>query len=297
MTNNGYTFVGMPRGETQAVFNKSTDYGKTWTRTLIDRTGAANGFGSTVNLGINRVAALKDGTLVFLSSRSIPGGSQIRVFRSTDRGDTWSGPINIYATSGSLPPVTIGTTRFSLPGTTQIVAVNNHTVAFLAGDRQAYAQNGTWQMDLWESTDSGLTWSSKPVLTSPYPIVMPAIGTDRQGRIGVTWFEANTSTAPPFTPPTLGERERFAYIDRDGNLSTPVTVGAAWWNAYTPTYGYNWRQGDYIQVRATPGGFATIAPQGPPLVAGPEAVDVEGNVDGVVVANIDVQPSEGRGHR
>jgi hypothetical protein len=156
--------------------------------------------------------------------------------------------------------------------------VKDHTFAFLA-------TVGT-SLVLWESTDSGLSWSSKTILTAPYPISMPSIGADSAGRIGVSWFERNTSTAPPFTPPTVAERERFAYIDGDGNLSTPVTVGAAWWNNYSPTYGANWRQGDYIQIRATPNGFATIAPQGPPIVAGPEAVNVEGNVDGVVVANI-----------
>lgn len=269
-TNNGYGFVNVPRGETEAVFNKSTNYGKTWTRTVIDSTGMATGFGNpTVSLGINEVAALKNGTLVFLSSRTIPGGSQIRVFRSTDRGDTWSGPINI----------TTGSVR------TEIVTVNDHTFAFLE-------TVGTSQLVLWESTDSGLTWHSKTVITTPYPLLMPSIGTDREGRIGVTWFEQNTSTAPPFNPPNVAERQRFAYIDPDGKVSNPVTVGAAWWNLYSPTYASEWRQGDYIQVRATPDGFVTIAPQGPPIVAGPEAVNVEGNVDGVVVANIKIHGND-----
>jgi hypothetical protein len=37
----------------------------------------------------------------------------------------------------------------------------------------------------------------------------------------------------------------------------------------------------------------TISPQGRPIIAGPQAVNVEGNVDGVVVANINIH---GRGH-
>lgn len=291
-TNASYGSVSMPRGETEAVFNKSTDYGKTWKHVIIDRTGNTSG-----SLGINRVAVLPDGTLVFLSSKGTPdGGSDIRVFRSTNRGKTWSGPINIFHMLGntdpddptdSVTPVTIGTTNFGLPRPTQIVAVGRHTVAFLAADRAAYVDDGIFQLDIWRSTDEGRTWWSKPVLQSPRPIVMPAIGSGRHGRIGVTWLEANPSTSGVFTPPNLGERQRFAYINRRGVASQPITIGASWYNAYSPADGKNWRNGDYIQVRGTPDGFATVAPQGQPLVAGRHAVKVHG-VDGIVVAQIKI---------
>jgi hypothetical protein len=96
---------------------------------------------------------------------------------------------------------------------------------------------------LWESTDSGLTSParrySRHRIRSPCRRLAPtppAVSVSRGLR-------RTRSTAPPFAPPTVAERDRFGYIDRDGNLSTPVTLGAAWWNNYRPTDGFDWRRG------------------------------------------------------
>jgi hypothetical protein len=122
---------------------------------------------------------------------------------------------------------------------------------------------------------------------------LASVAAGRHGNLGLVWDEINTHAAD-CSGPTIPTRSRFAASDDAGKRwSSPLTLGAAWWNLASGLRGSGgfsgYFVGDYQALAATPSGFTTATVQGRPLVAG--APPIKGD-NGVMVANI---LSSGRG--
>jgi hypothetical protein len=223
------------------------------------------------------------------------GGTQLLAFRSTDGGSTWSSGIPILLNNAAtVPPFHICGSNFAPSGSEpgQIATVGTNGVAIITLDQAAYAAGNGWQIVLSSSRDGGLTWASSTTIKSSLPITFASVAgnhdfsEDRSGskhdgdshRYGILWDETDPSTAN-CSAGIEPERTRFASSEDGTHWTTPITVGAPWWNVFSLDVG------DYHSLAATPSGYTTIAPEGVALVADVHNPSIIGE-DGNVVADI-----------
>lgn len=290
--------VPAPRGVSQLVYNRTTDGGDTWSRTVIADVGL-----SPFTFGTQTVQ-LADGTLVIVSSVPASMGGGTRAFKSTDRGVTWSAPQSALPVApASTPPGQVCDTAVGFPtGTGNTAVLNGTSIVFPRLARRT--PSGPTDFYLVRSDDAGQTWTQTLVYTSPYLAALPSIAADSQGRIGLVFDEvdrANVQCSGQFWPNnggqkmTLPARARFIVSDDAGQTwSAPLTIGAPWWNyASAPVQNYFFesvRLGDYQGITAVPHrGFATVTIEGQELEHGPNSPEITG-LQSTVVGQIAVSP-------
>jgi hypothetical protein len=273
--NDGFGLVGGARGARQLLFSRSVDWGHSWSPpTVVDDESV-----SDLRLGNPQIAALPSGTVVVVTSLPTAAGTQVLLaFRSANRGLTWSGRIPILENGPSTvrPFVVCGQNlapEGGEPG--QIATVGNNGFAIITLDRSAYAGGNGWNIVLSKSLDQGVTWESSTTFKSSLPIVFPSVAADHYtsqdqrvsehegdhmqqhgARYGILWDEINPSTTDCSTG-IEPERTQFGWSEDGTHWTSPITVGAPWWNVFGLDVG------DYHSLAATPSGYTTAAPQGP----------------------------------
>jgi hypothetical protein len=293
--NNGFGLVFGAAGASQLLFSKSVDWGHSWSPpTVIDAQS-----NESIFFGNPQIAALPSGTLVVASSLpASTGGTQLLAFRSTNGGLTWSSGIPIVLHGAvTAPGFPICGQNFA-PGADnpgQIATVGENGVAIITLDPAAYAAGNGWQIVLSSSSDGARTWASSTAIKSSLPITFASVaGTgffeDRRTserdssreradlRYGIMWDETNPSTAN-CSAGIEPSRTRFAASEDGRHWTTPITVGAPWWNLFSLDVG------DYHALAATPSGYTTVAPEGVALVPNVHNPQIIGEA-GIVGAEI-----------
>jgi hypothetical protein len=200
------------RGDT--LFSRTTDGGRTWEppRTIYSRTSLTGTIG-------NQIAVLPNGTLVDIfdfaqgSGKNFPG-FEIRVQRSTDRGATWSEPIDVaperavrvfdpdtgtsVRAGGGLPDIAVDLNPASA-GYGNVYAVWGDSF----GSSEQGKSNLHSTIVFTESTDGGLTWSPlSRIDKSPGDVqaFTPSVHAASDGTVGVTYYDFRNNTPEPGLP-------------------------------------------------------------------------------------------------
>jgi hypothetical protein len=193
------------RGDT--LFSRTTDGGQTWEppRTIFTRTNLTGTIG-------NQIAVLPGRTLVDIfdfshgSGKNAPG-FDMQVQRSTDRGVTWSAPIQVaperavrvfdpdtgasVRTGGGLPDIAVDLNATS-PGYGNIYAVWGDS---FGSEKTKLKPHST--IVFTESTDGGLTWSPlSRIDQSPDDVqaFTPSVHVASDGTVGVTYYDFRNNT-------------------------------------------------------------------------------------------------------
>jgi hypothetical protein len=195
-----------------AWFARSTDGGRTWepARKIYDPGQNDQTIG-------NQIVVLPDGTLVDVfneirnDNRKGRVGSNVALLRSTDSGESWSGPVYISR---------LGTIEVTDPDTGDPVRTGD-IIPEAAVDPASGAMYVVWQdarfggdrfdsVAFSQSLDGGFTWSS-PIKVNLTPgnlppgnqqAFTPSVHVADDGTIGVTYYDFRNNTPDPDTLPT-----------------------------------------------------------------------------------------------
>jgi hypothetical protein len=195
-----------------AWFARSTDGGRTWepARKIYDPGQNDQTIG-------NQIVVLPDGTLVDVfneirnDNRKGHVGSNVALLRSTDSGESWSGPVYISR---------LGTIEVTDPDTGDPVRTGD-IIPEAAVDPASGAMYVVWQdarfggdrfdsVAFSQSLDGGFTWSS-PIKVNLTPgnlppgnqqAFTPSVHVADDGTIGVTYYDFRNNTPDPDTLPT-----------------------------------------------------------------------------------------------
>jgi hypothetical protein len=206
------------RGDT--MFSRTTDGGQTWE----DATAIVK-YQQNSGTFANQLGVLPDGTLVVIFDNLQGAGSggngfDIKVIRSTDRGQTWSQPIEVapdtatpcQACHGPVDPDTGKAIRVSIGRADLAVDLNPSS----AGYGTIYA---VWEdtvgspkktpyptVVFTESTDGGFSWSP-PIKVNQSPAGVhaftPEVDVASDGTVAVTYHDFRNNTADPGVPTDL----------------------------------------------------------------------------------------------
>jgi hypothetical protein len=198
------------------MFARSTDGGQTWEdpRAIVRYRDNSGTF-------FNQLEVLPDGTLVVVFDNlqgagcDLSGGTSkgcdIKAIRSTDRGDTWSDPIEV-APERAIPAVDPDTGR-----PIQVAIGRPDTAVDLNPSSPGYGNiYATWAdrvgspkktpystVVFTESTDGGLTWSPLArVNQSPVGVdaFTPAVAVASDGTVAITYYDFRYNTPDPGVP-------------------------------------------------------------------------------------------------
>jgi hypothetical protein len=195
-----------------AWFARSTDGGRTWepARKIYDPGQNDQTIG-------NQIVVLPDSTLVDVfneirnDNRKGHVGSNVALLRSTDSGESWSGPVYISR---------LGTIEVTDPDTGDPVRTGD-IIPEAAVDPASGAMYVVWQdarfggdrfdsVAFSQSLDGGFTWSS-PIKVNLTPgnlppgnqqAFTPSVHVADDGTIGVTYYDFRNNTPDPDTLPT-----------------------------------------------------------------------------------------------
>jgi len=179
--------------EVPAIFSKTSDGGAAWSppQTMYYAAGGS--------AGSNQIIVLPDGTLVDVFTLYPGTGSTsfIAVLRSSNHGDTWSGP-TIVSADDSIGVVDATTqagvrTGDGIPSSavdpgSGAIYITWEDARFSGGQREGAA--------LSKSVDGGLTWST-PVQVNQIPAVQafnPTVAVDARGAIAITYYDFRQAT-------------------------------------------------------------------------------------------------------
>jgi hypothetical protein len=200
--NSGSPFAGNIYGSaTEFLFQavqiqvaKSMDGGATWTSTIAASLPNTTFFDGE---GYSHLDVGKDGTVYLAYMANSNGGlapNEMMFTKSTDGGQTWSSPVQVY----SATPVS------ALPNTTTYVA----DAPILAVENSPAGKNGVFmtfynwtgsfmQVLITHSGDGGNSWST-PVPVAPsvtHDQFKPYVSVSSTGAVAVTWFDRRDDPA------------------------------------------------------------------------------------------------------
>ena len=188
----------------QTMFTRTTDGGQTW------ETPRAISLVDQLSIG-DQILVLPDGGLVDLVGENVGKASddfRLSVLRSSDKGVTWSGPIQ----GPQILPIAV-----TDPETGQLVVTsadpNEGTIVEVAVDRNTGHLYAVWEdarfsggqhnsIAFTMSTDGGLTWSA-PVKINKTPTgiapgnqqaFLPSIAVAANGAVAVTYYDFRNNT-------------------------------------------------------------------------------------------------------
>ena len=223
-----------------AVFTRTTDGGLTWEPARAIVQTASQGY-----IQFSQILVLPDGTLldIFEFCSEQPKKpiifTNLQVIRSTDRGQTWSSPINAVAMTPLYRPS--GNTLVVDPETGQFVAdVTNpsFTVDGRNGNLYAVWEDGRFSNFQYNdiafsmSADGGLTWSA-PMRVNQTPLnippadrqaFFPSIAVKTKGTIGVSYYDFRFNDPNPGLP-----TDRWL-VQCEPSTTNPATNPACWGN-------------------------------------------------------------------
>jgi hypothetical protein len=183
------------------------------------------------------VATAKDGTVYVTWQHCAAGGpaagckngkAYMLFSKSTDGGNTWSGPIIIAKVGISPTPCYCSTG--DLPNTINNIPVSNYPVIGVDNSNGPYSGNiyvamyswtGTYmQVQVVRSTDGGKTWSQPLPVAPPsatHDQFFPWLSVSSTGLVGVTWFDRRND-------PANVKYQPFAAFSHDGGQSFGTNV-------------------------------------------------------------------------
>jgi hypothetical protein len=229
------------------LFARTTDGGLTWE--------AARGIytppGSGQTIG-NVIRVLPDGTLVNLFTQIVGSNNTLQVIRSTDRGTTWSAPIQIsaFATLGTRDPNS-GTPVRDGSIIPQMAVGPDGSLAVVWQDARFTSVRDAVAFS--RSTDGGFTWSA-PVRVSfdaTVPAFTPQVHIRADGMIGVTYYDLRSNTASTATLPT----DFWLARSRDGITWTETRLSEPFDLLFAPRASGALFLGDYTGLDAAGGTF------------------------------------------
>lgn len=233
------------------MFGRTDDGGKTWST-------PAKLYGGNDESQENQLVMTAGGVLldVFVEGSSLPGGPtppplpvKIRAMRSTDRGQTWSVPIdaaNFTFTTATDP----GSGKELRASGQNIVATASGNAIFVAWfeDHRDFSTILTARSD-----DAGRNW--RPALVAvrePPRAFLPTIAVAGDGTLGMLWFDLRHY------------RAGSASLDTDVWFSTSSDRGSHWTERHAagpfdlrsaPSSRYGPFIGDYMGLVGLPDGF------------------------------------------
>jgi hypothetical protein len=185
----------------QIRYAKSTDGGNTWSSPINITSGSYDQI-----YPIIAIDSFNNLHIVWFGySSAFPNYYQIRYAKSTDRGNTWSSPINI--TSGSYDQIY---PRIAIDSSNNLHIVWHGFSSAFPNIRQIrYAK----------STDGGNSWSSPVNITSEsYDQIYPRIAIDSSNNLHIVWY--GTSSASPYI-----RQIRYAKsTDRGNTWNSPINI-------------------------------------------------------------------------
>lgn len=279
--NTGFGLLGLPAGNGQLLFSRSTDGGQTFKTSVLQSTGST--FAAPFDSQLTETA---DGTLVYTFDDA---GGNANAMHSTNGGITWSSPVQI-APAISLPAPTVcgGSLQTRSDGGHDAV-LDGHTIVKVRVDD---GPNGTGpgQIELSKSRDGGQTWTTSVALTSREPIMEAEIAANSAGLLGLTYYTVDlahaTCSGSSATIPTT----TLVRVSSDGGTtwSDPQVIGARSWNvasAGTQNFTFGYWVGEYFGMAPTRSGFAVVTVQGPPLERGLRPLPITGE-NSIVTAEV-----------
>ena len=201
-----------------AVFARTTDGGLTWepARAIVQTDPQSF-------VQSSQVLVLPNGTLVdlyelfFQQPNKPPTQTVLQLLRSTDRGQTWSAPINAVTMTPLYTPSGSGNTLVVDPKTGQLVDdITQPSFAIDGRNGNLYAvwEDGRFSNFQYNdiafsmSTDGGLTWST-PIRVNQTPLnipptnrqsFLPSIAVAAHGTIGVSYYDFRFNNPNPGLP-------------------------------------------------------------------------------------------------
>jgi hypothetical protein len=244
---------GLPTGaggDGQLLFARSTDGGKSFADTVL-----ADAHSESASFGIPRLVQLRDGTLL-ATTGFFPGTLAAGSFRSTDRGAHWSAP-------GASQPSPPASAHLTACGTGVVRQTFGGQDAVLGGHRILginvvnKTPTGPARIIMSRSSDAGRSWVNFTSYRSKFPVGLASIATDKAGRIGMVFDQADMSHVTCSPSAKVPVRTEFVVSSDEGHTwSSPTRIGARWWNFASsppvPFFGGYWI-GDYSTVAAVPG--------------------------------------------
>lgn len=199
----------------QAIFTRTTDGGRTWepARTIYNP-GTANA--ATLGHIIN---VLPNGMLVDVFTEfkfaddGTHKGALLSVIRSTDKGQSWSGPVRaatipVFAVTDPETGTLIGTsTSYCCPNPAVALDPNNGNL-YVVWEDTLFSGGAHGSIAFSMSADGGLTWSA-PIQVNKTPAnippanqqaFIPAVAVAADGTIGVTYYDLRFNDANPGLP-------------------------------------------------------------------------------------------------
>jgi hypothetical protein len=223
------------RGDT--FLSRSTDGGLTWTRHLV------HGSHSSEAGPLSRVVALPDGTLLVISIESLVTSPEytapVHLYRSLDKGVTWSGPTTIA--EDATPEW--ASAAVSAEGTVY--------AAWVGPDA-----TGERALVITRSADSGVTWSDPAKITGPKGFPFPGIAVDANGTVGTAYTDSRNDDNP--------DDERLI---RDAWFAHSHDGGETWEEEHLagPFQFAPDQEGFFQETAAIANGFGAVFAVGPPL--------------------------------
>jgi hypothetical protein len=235
-------------------FSRTIDRGATWepARNIFDPGRRNQTFG-------NNLAVASDGTLVnvFLEFIRETGSSNIvsakfRLVRSTDRGVTWSQPIDVSDSRsvGTVDPETKVRIRDG-SGIVSIAAGSNRSLHLVWQD--ARFNGGAFDSIVYSrSDDAGLTWSAPRRINARTNVAAftPIVNVRSDGVIGVAYYDFRANTASAQTLPTVTRLT----TSTDGVVWYESEVDSAF-NILTAPLARGYFVGDYFGLTSRKGAF------------------------------------------
>src|SRR5437016_4205261 len=202
------------------IFSRTTNAGQTWEPARDILAGNQNEF----TIG-NQIAVLPNGTLVDIfedlngsGAQHSPNQFHESVIVSTDKGLTWSKPIDI-STDGSIAVRDPDTGAFvrSGAGLPDIAVAPNGTLYAVWSDGR-FSGFTHDDVALSRSTDGGLTWSA-PIKANASPAGVaaftPSVDVSSDGTVAVTYYDFRNNTPSTSTLPT----DAVAVFSHDGGAT------------------------------------------------------------------------------
>jgi len=150
-------------------------------------------------------------------SSTSPSCTQIRYAKSTDRGNTWSNPVNI--TSGAYEQYTPS------------IAIDSSNNIHIVWSGESSTTPTYHQIRYTKSTDGGNTWNIPVNITSEYYEQFdPSIAIDSFNNIHIVWVG--------YTPDSPWRRQvRYAKSIGGNTWSSPIDITSEDYSQYVPTIG------------------------------------------------------------